>query len=154
MAEEGVFSLLAKPVRRLVEERGFTGPTDPQVEAIPHVLGGKNVLLIAPTGTGKTEAAVLPILSMFIENPERPPGINILYITPLRALNRDLLDRLVWWCGELDVKIAVRHGDTDTRERRRQSRSPPDMLITTPETLQAILPGRNLRRHLRSVRWV
>lgn len=86
--------------------------------------------------------------------PERSYGIKILYVTPLKALNRDILERLAWWCNNLDVKIAVRHGDTDTKERTRQARSPPDMLITTPETLQAILPGRLMRQHLSQVRWV
>jgi len=83
-------------------------------------------------------------------------GKNVLLIspTPLKALNRDILERLEWWCNNLDIKLAVRHGDTDTKERTRQSRSPPDMLITTPETLQAILPGRLMRQHLSAVRWV
>ncbi len=148
------FSLLNKPVRKIVEERGFISPTDPQVEAVPLILAGKNVLLIAPTGTGKTEAAFLPVFSRLIELARRYRGIKILYITPLRALNRDIMERLQWWCEKLDVKIAVRHGDTGMRERRIQSRSPPDMLITTPETLQAILPGRNMRRHLKQTRWV
>jgi len=155
MGDSGsVFSLLAKPVQKLISERGFTAPTDPQKEAIPPILEGNNVLLIAPTGTGKTEAAILPIFSKFIESAEKPPGIKILYITPLRALNRDLLERLEWWCSGLDVKISVRHGDTDVEERGRQAKSPPDMLITTPETLQAILPGRLMRRHLKSVLYV
>jgi len=79
---------------------------------------------------------------------------KVLYVTPLRALNRDLLERLEWWCNNLDIKLAVRHGDTDTNERTRQARSPPDMMITTPETLQAILPGRLMRQHLQQVRWV
>jgi ATP-dependent Lhr-like helicase len=148
------FSLLNKPVRKIVEERGFLGPTDPQVEAVPLILEGKNVLLIAPTGTGKTEAAFLPVFSRLIELARTHVGIKILYITPLRALNRDILERLKWWCEKLDVKVAVRHGDTGGRERLAQSRSPPDMLITTPETLQAILPGRNMRRHLKQTRWV
>lgn len=73
---------------------------------------------------------------------------------PLRALNRDLLDRLHWWCSRLDLKVAVRHGDTETKERGRQTMAPPDIMITTPETLQAMLPGRNLKRHLSKVRWV
>ena len=145
---------LSKPLRHVLTERGFEVPTEPQAMAIPEILRGKNVLLIAPTGTGKTEAAFLPILNMYILNSERSPGIKILYITPLRALNRDILERLEWWCGRLDVKIAVRHGDTGKNERTRQSKSPPDLLVTTPETLQAILPGRVLSRHLRSVRWV
>jgi len=127
---------------------------NPQKKTIPRILEGKNVLLISPTATGKTEAAVLPVLNMLIKMPERSYGIKILYVTPLKALNRDILERLAWWCNNLDVKIAVRHGDTDTKERTRQARSPPDMLITTPETLQAILPGRLMRQHLSQVRWV
>lgn len=148
------FNLLARPIREALEERGFLKPTDPQVEVIPRILKGDNVLLSAPTGTGKTEAAILPVLDMLLRLPDRRTGIRILYITPLRALNRDLLDRLRWWCSRLEVDVAVRHGDTDSRERTLQARSPPEMLITTPETLQAILTGRVMRRHLSHVRWV
>ena len=150
---ENAFELLVKPVRRLVEQKGFPKPTEPQEKTIPKILDGKNVLLISPTATGKTEAAFLPVLSMLLKAP-KTPGIKVLYITPLRALNRDLLERLEWWCNNLDIKLAVRHGDTETKERTRQSRSPPDILITTPETLQAILSGWVLRQHLQSLRWV
>jgi len=138
----------------LIEEKGFKTPTETQEKAIPMILEQKNVLLISPTATGKTESAVLPVLDMLLRIPERRRGIKILYVTPLKALNRDILERLEWWCNNLDVKLAVRHGDTDNKERTRQSRSPPDMLITTPETLQAILPGRLMRQHLSAVRWV
>lgn len=151
---QNAFDMLVKPVRKLVQQRGFSSPTEPQKKTIPKILEGKNVLLFSPTATGKTEAAVLPVLHMLLTTPKHQPGIKVLYITPLRALNRDLLERLQWWCNNLDVKLAVRHGDTDTRERTRQSRSPPDILITTPETLQAIMPGWHLRQHLRQVRWV
>jgi ATP-dependent Lhr-like helicase len=151
---KNAFGLLVKPIRRLIEQRGFSSPTEPQEKTIPKILEGKNVLLISPTATGKTEAAVLPVFNMLLLTPERPPGIKILYITPLRALNRDMLERLQWWCNNLDIKLSVRHGDTETRERSRQARSPPDMLITTPETLQAIMPGWIMRQHLMRVRWV
>jgi len=151
---KNAFDLLVKPVRRLVEQREFSKPTEPQEKTIPKILGGKNVLLISPTATGKTEAAFLPVLSMLLQGQQGTPGIKVLYITPLRALNRDMLERLEWWCNNLDVKLAVRHGDTETRERTRQARSPPDILITTPETLQAILPGWIMRQHLQQVRWV
>jgi ATP-dependent Lhr-like helicase len=152
--EKTVFDLLVKPIRRLVEQKAFSKPTEPQAETIPKILDGKNVLLISPTATGKTEAAILPVFNMLIQMPDRGYGIKVLYITPLRALNRDLLERLEWWCNNLDIKLAVRHGDTEQRERTRQTRSPPDVLITTPETLQAILSGWLLRQHLQQVRWV
>jgi len=152
-SSENVFESLVKPVRRLIEQKGFPKPTEPQEKTIPKILEGKNVLLISPTATGKTEAAFLPVLSMLLQQPQTP-GIKVLYITPLRALNRDMLERLEWWCNNLDIKLAVRHGDTDTKERTRHSRSPPDILITTPETLQAILSGWLLRQHLQSLRWV
>jgi ATP-dependent Lhr-like helicase len=151
---DNVFLKLVKPLRDAIKDRGFSGPTEPQSQAIPLILEGNNVLLIAPTGTGKTEAAFLPVFNQFLLLPIRRTGFRILYITPLRALNRDLLERLEWWCTRLDIRIAVRHGDTETAERAMQSRAPPDVLITTPETLQAILPGRVLNRHLSMVKWV
>jgi len=153
-SSKNAFDLLVKPVRRLVEQRGFSKPTEPQEKTIPKILEGKNVLLISPTATGKTEAAFLPILSMLLQGQQGTPGIKVLYITPLRALNRDMLERLEWWCNNLDIKLAVRHGDTETKERTRQARSPPDILITTPETLQAILPGWLMRQHLQQVKWI
>jgi ATP-dependent Lhr-like helicase len=152
--QSDVFNELAKPLREAIEERGFLSPTDPQLKAIPEILAGKNVLLISPTASGKTEAAVLPVLSMYLTNRGEEPGIKILYITPLRALNRDMLERFEWWGKRLDLKIAVRHGDTEVKERTFQAKSPPDMLIITPETLQAIMTGRVMKRHLRAVRYV
>ncbi|MCS7120797.1 MAG: DEAD/DEAH box helicase [Candidatus Bathyarchaeota archaeon] len=151
---ENVFDLLARPVRRLLEEKGFERPTEPQKKVIPMILEGKNVLLISPTATGKTEAAMLPIFSMLVQSQRAEPGVKVLYITPLRALNRDMLERFEWWCSSLDLRLAVRHGDTETGERSRQARSPPDILITTPETLQAILFGWIMSRHLMTVRWI
>lgn len=154
LKDDSVFSQLAKPIRTAVEDRGFATPSEPQKKAIPLILEGRNVLLIAPTATGKTESAILPILHNLLLTPERTFGIKVIYITPLRALNRDLLDRISWWCKRLDIDIAVRHGDTAISERGKQSRKPPDVLITTPETLQAILPGRVMRNHLQAVKYV
>jgi len=102
--------MLVKPIRRLAEQKGFETPTEPQEKAMPRILEKKNVLLISPTATGKTEAAVLPVLNMLLQTPERQRGIKILYVTPLRALNRDLLERLEWWCNNLDVESS-RHFD-------------------------------------------
>jgi ATP-dependent Lhr-like helicase len=149
-----VFDELAKPLREAIVERGFASPTDPQLRAIPEILAGRNVLLISPTASGKTEAAVLPVLSKYVADRGEDRGIKILYITPLRALNRDMLDRLEWWGKRLDIRIAVRHGDTEVRERSFQAKNPPDMLIITPETLQAILTGRVMKRHLQALRYL
>jgi ATP-dependent Lhr-like helicase len=151
-----VFDLLAKPVRKALAELGFSEPTLPQTMAFPPILEGNNVLLIAPTGTGKTEAVLLPIFSKLIEQQtaEEEKGIRVIYITPLRALNRDMLKRLTFWAQQLGVTVEVRHGDTETRIRRKQARQPPQLLVTTPETLQAILPGSQMRRHLSSVQYV
>jgi ATP-dependent Lhr-like helicase len=148
-----IFDSLAESVRALLQEGGMAEPTPPQVEAIPLVLGGKNVLIVAPTGSGKTEAAILPLLSNLVASGPRH-GISLLYITPLRALNRDMLRRLQFWCARLSLSLDVRHGDTPQAQRQRQSRNPPDVLVTTPETLQAMLPGRRMRVSLAGVKAV
>ena len=139
-----------------MESVGLEEPSDIQQIAIPPILEGRNVLVIAPTGTGKTLASILPVFNMFLErrSADGTKGISILYVTPLRALNRDIVRRLTDIGRELDIKVQVRHGDTPTHTRAAQARSPPDMLVTTPETLQAILPGRRMREHLKAVRWV
>jgi len=149
----GIFDSLAKPIRDALAEIGFTEPTLPQVLAVPPILAGENVLLIAPTGTGKTEAVLLPVFSKFIQ--ERVDhGISIIYVTPLRALNRDMLKRLTFWSEKLGISIEVRHGDTEMKLRRKQAISPPQMLVTTPETMQAILSGSRMRDNLKRVKYV
>jgi ATP-dependent Lhr-like helicase len=135
-----------------VEKRGWKGLSEPQAAAIPPLLAGKHLVLIAPTGSGKTESAMLPVFDRLVR--EEGPGFRALYITPLRSLNRDILQRMEWWCRELGITVGVRHGDTPAGERRRQALHPPHLLITTPETLQAIFMGKVLRRHLAHVRHV
>ncbi|MFZ2071690.1 MAG: DEAD/DEAH box helicase [Halobacteriota archaeon] len=147
------FASLSRAIQRAISEKGFSLPTEAQKEAIPLIIAGKNVLLVAPTASGKTEAAFLPVIDALIRT-ARTPGIKVLYLTPLKALNRDMLSRLQWWCKRLDLRLGVRHGDTTTREREAQAMAPPDILITTPETLQAILTGRIMRQHLMTVRWI
>ncbi|MEM3543846.1 MAG: DEAD/DEAH box helicase [Candidatus Micrarchaeia archaeon] len=130
----------------------FGSLTEIQKQAIPLVQQGKNVLIIAPTGSGKTETAAVPIMEKIKESNLK--GIAAIYITPLRALNRDMLKRLTEWAKEIGITIAVRHGDTGTSERSLQAKSPPQFLITTPETLQAILPAKKIGEHLRNVKYV
>src|SRR4030042_6247898 len=150
-----VFELLAKPIREALARLGFSKPTLPQTLAFPSIVEGKNLLLIAPTGTGKTEAVLLPIFSKLVEQKHQDQrGIQVIYITPLRALNRDMFKRLTFWSQQLDITVEVRHGDTEMKIRRKQALKPPQMLVTTPETLQAILPGTKMRGHLKNVEYV
>jgi ATP-dependent Lhr-like helicase len=109
------FARLSDPVRRALSERGFDTPTEPQRGAIPPLVEGRDGLVVAPTGTGKTEAAMLPVLSAIAGRRETggvPFGISALYVTPLRALNRDMRERLEWWGETLGLEVDVRHGDT------------------------------------------
>jgi ATP-dependent Lhr-like helicase len=153
-----VFHLLDERIRDFLSASKIEEPTEPQRKAIPTVLQGHHVLLIAPTGLGKTEAALLPVFHNFLHRKEsaetQKKGISILYITPLRALNRDMLHRTFDWGKHLGVNVAVRHGDTSQAERAKQARTPPDMLITTPETLQILFTGRRMRQYLSAIRWV
>lgn len=146
-----MFGLFGKKLRDAIKER-FAQPTLIQKEAIPLVLKGKNLLLISETGSGKTESVLLPVFDLFLKKEHQP--ISILYITPLKSLNRDLLKRILWWGKKLEFDVSVRHGDTTQYERRMQAANPSDMLISTPETLQAVLVGKVMREHLRNVKWV
>ncbi|HQC00253.1 MAG TPA: DEAD/DEAH box helicase, partial [Methanospirillum sp.] len=143
---------LDRRVIEVIKDRGFSKLSEVQQQAIPKILNGDNLLLIAPTGTGKTESAMIPVLSGMLAGEGK--GFTTLYITPLRALNRDILRRMEWWCQNLGLTIGVRHGDTSQAERRKQVLHPPDLLITTPETIQALFMGKRLREHLRSVKYV
>ncbi len=145
--------LLDPKVRECIRKRGFSHLSEAQQQAIPLVLSGKNIVLIAPTGTGKTESAMFPVFNGLLSMPSGG-GFKALYITPLRSLNRDILSRMQWWSSELGLTVGVRHGDTPLGERRKQALSPPDLLITTPETLQALFMGKRLRKHLANVRYV
>src|SRR5699024_10868780 len=100
----------------------------------------------APTAGGKTEAAVLPLLTRMCQESWR--GLSVLYVCPLKALLNNLqprLDRYAQWAGRT---AAVRHGDTTPGDRRRQLREPPDILLTTPESLESVLVSAHTDAHL------
>lgn len=146
------FEHLPQAIVDILAEHGITEPTEPQRDAIPRISRGDNILLVAPTGIGKTEAAMLPILAS-IHQSKGKPGIRCIYVTPLRALNRDMLKRMEDYGKALDISVGVRHGDTPEAERNRQSKHPPEILITTPETLQVLFTGKRLVEHLKNVEW-
>ncbi|WP_436900471.1 DEAD/DEAH box helicase [Halovenus halobia] len=150
--DAAAFSLLGTDLRAALSERGFETPTKPQRRALPPLIDSENVVVVAPTGSGKTETAMLPVFDQIVG--EETFGISALYITPLRALNRDMEERLEWWGQTLDIDIDIRHGDTTDYQRQKQANDPPDVLVTTPETLQAMFTGEKLKRALEDVEHV
>jgi ATP-dependent Lhr-like helicase len=139
--------------RALLSKAGISKPTPIQTKAWPVVVRRKNSLISAPTGAGKTEAVMVPVLvSLAASN--RRFGIRAVYITPLRALNRDLLIRLTEYAEAVGLKAAVRHGDSSESARRKTLSNPPDLLITTPETLGILLSSKKFKENLRAVEWV
>ncbi len=146
------FEMLDPRIMSALGKLKINEPSEAQRQVIPRLMRKEQVLLVAPTGIGKTEAAMLPILDDLLKS--EPGGFRVLYITPLRALNRDMLRRLEWFGKELGITVGVRHGDTTQHERNKQSKNPPQILITTPETFQIMFTGKNLLRHLKNVRWV
>ena len=137
-------------------------PTPAQRLGWPAIAAGRNTLIVAPTGSGKTLAAFLAALDLLWRTPRREAGVRILYISPLKALNEDIRRNLeVPLAGILErsrecgpplgpLQVAVRSGDTPARDRARLVRKPPDILITTPESLHLMLTSR-AREILRGV---
>ncbi len=126
--------------------------TDIQERSIKEIENDNNCLIVAPTGSGKTEAALLPILNK-IHN-EKTKSISAIYITPLRALNRDLMKRIEIICKHFQITVGVRHGDTSKAEREKQAREPPNIIITTPESMQSMLLSPRLRDALKNLKYV
>ncbi|HKY24138.1 MAG TPA: DEAD/DEAH box helicase [Gaiella sp.] len=138
------------PRTRAWFERAFPHPTPAQELAWPAIATGTHVLVQAPTGSGKTLAAFLQGIDRLNETPGE--GLRLLYVSPLKALNYDIERNLRGPLAGLDSQLAVgvRTGDTPQRDRQRMLRHPPDVLITTPESLFLLLTSQG-RETLASV---
>ena len=147
------FPKLNSKILGWIKKKGFLEATLPQTMAIPKIIEGKDTLIMAPTGFGKTEAAVFAVFDKMLENKDSP-GIRALYITPLKSLNRDLFGRILDLANHLDIDVDLRHGDTPQRIRRQQLIDPCKLMIMTPETLQAVLSGKKFRNLLKNIEWV
>ena len=160
-------------VRRWFQERFPGGPSSPQVRGWPAIRSGRHVLIAAPTGSGKTLAAFLAAIDELVmlglsgdEPGTLPDETRVVYISPLKALGNDIeknlqeplagIRRQLARLGLPDVEIrtAVRTGDTPAAERRAHLERPPHLFVTTPESLFILLTTRRGRRMLQTVRTV
>ena len=137
--------------------RAFAEPTQAQSQAWPAIAGGEHVLLSAPTGSGKTLAAFLWGLDRLVAEPlpAEERKTRLIYVSPLKALSYDIERNLRAPLKGIggDLTVAIRTGDTPQKERAAMLRKPPDILITTPESLYLMLTSR-AREFLRDAEWV
>jgi ATP-dependent Lhr-like helicase len=135
-------------------ERAFAAPTPAQAQAWPAIASGEHTLISAPTGSGKTLAAFLWALDRLVAEPTTEKT-RLVYVSPLKALSYDVEKNLrapLRGIGA-DLKVAIRTGDTPQKERRDMVRHPPDILITTPESLYLMLTSqaREIFEHTQQV---
>ena len=121
----------------IVNSLGWRELRSLQEDAVDPILDGTSCLLIAPTAGGKTEAAVLPLLSRMLG--EQWQGLSVLYVCPIRALLNNLEERLSIYCSLVGRRCGLWHGDVKQASRTAILSDPPDILLTTPESLEAML---------------
>ncbi len=144
---------LPEEVSKIIRRMGWSDLTDIQKEAFGYIIEGYNVLITAPTGYGKTEAAMLPILSMMLKESVKP--VAVLYITPLKALINNLKERIERLVEGYNIIVARKHGDLSAAEKTQRLRRVPHILLTTPEGLKVDLDwAPKFRQHLRNVKWI
>ena len=157
------------PVVRAWFNRTFRAPTPPQILGWPSISQGKNTLILAPTGSGKTLAAFLWGINHLVEqslHEQLAPGVRILYVSPLKALNNDIERNLETPLAGIaeeartlgislpPLRTEVRTGDTPQSRRAAMVRHPPDILITTPESLYLMVTSAKARPLFRTVQYV
>jgi len=153
-------SVIDENIIESFRNEGFQNLTKIQKISVPVISRKQNCLLVAPTGSGKTEASIIPIFSL-LEN-ERKKNVDfvndnaifVLYITPLRALNNDVLRRIITYAKKRNLDARIRHGDTTRTARQKLIQTPPHILITTPESLGIILTQDKFKSFLKHLRWV
>ena len=132
-----VYDALAEPVRSWIDTHEWKDFTEIQDAAIPHILAGRGALLVSATASGKTEAAVLPMVSTILA--DRLPPVALLYVSPLKALINDQARRVEQILAETSLTSAWWHGELSPSRRKQILRNPPHALLTTPESLDVIL---------------
>lgn len=147
-------------------EKRYKNPTLPQLYSFKLIRENKNLLITAPTGSGKTFSAFMAILSELMDMAEKgtlEDKIYCVYVSPLRALNNDIfrnvnepLDEIYAKLGDSvkRISVAIRTGDTPQQERQRQLRKPPNILVTTPESLAILLNAQKFVENMKSVKYM
>ncbi|MDE1675011.1 DEAD/DEAH box helicase [Nocardia gipuzkoensis] len=126
-------------VHHIVNTLGWRDLRPLQKAAVEPLLTGEDAILLAPTAGGKTEAACFPLLSAMVQQDWR--GVSVLYLCPLKALLNNLVPRIDGYAQWLGRRAALWHGDIGESQRNRIRREAPDILLTTPESLEAMLIG-------------
>jgi len=165
---DDVLDLFHPAISRWFRE-SFAGPTPAQSEGWPRIAAGENTLILAPTGSGKTLAAFLYAIHELVSRPsdaDTARGVHTLYVSPLKALANDIERNLAIPLAGVsaaaaamgieipDVSVGLRTGDTPPSERQKMVRRPPEILITTPESLHLLLTSPRAREMLRTVEFV
>lgn len=147
----------------------FAGPTEPQRDGWPHIAAGRNTLIAAPTGSGKTLTAFLAAIDQLLKRSvagELDDTLRVIYVSPLRALSNDMQRNLESPLREIyslaaeeglelaPIRVGLRTGDTSAKDRAALSRKPPQILVTTPESLYLLLTGKKSRSKLKHVETV
>jgi ATP-dependent Lhr-like helicase len=147
----------------------FGRPTEPQIRGWPEIAAGRHTLIAAPTGSGKTLAAFLVCIDRLLRqwlDGRMPEGVEVIYVSPLKALSNDIQRNLQMplaeiaalaaeaGLGELPIRTAVRTGDTPAAQRQAMVKHPPHILVTTPESLYLLLTASKSRELLRTVKTV
>jgi len=163
-SEEESLACLDEDIRRWFRNK-FKTLTPPQRYSFKLLSEGRNVIITAPTGSGKTFSAFMVILSELFKLSKAKnleDKVYCIYVSPLRALDNDIYKNLMIPLKEIseemeevsEIRIAIRTGDIRPYEKQRQLRKPPHILITTPESLAIILNSRKFIEKLRDVKWV
>ncbi len=148
-----VFSVLHESLQQVLAQRlEWTELRDVQERAYGAVVAGSDVLVIAPTAGGKSEAALIPVMDDILKNGRT--GVTCLYISPLKALINDQEDRFRTFCIPTSLSVMKWHGDVAKGDRHWKDGEPPHFLMITPESLEVLLQEKDLSSDLRKVRTI
>jgi ATP-dependent Lhr-like helicase len=148
-----VFSSLHESLQQVLSQRlGWTEIREVQEQTYPAVAKGDDVLVIAPTAEGKSEAALIPVMDDILKHGRQ--GVCCLYISPLKALINDQEDRFRAFCVPTSLSVMKWHGDVAKSDRGWKDGEPPHFLMITPESLEVVLQEKDLSKDLRRVRTI